>query len=324
MKKYFFLFSFYLLALAPLPANAQFVVSLHLSGSLPSYSQTTDYSTLYRNYIYEEENIPAPGGGVTPVYHFRGYHDSTATSQNTLISDDYYSIGAGLKLGYQIQRLQFGISGSFHYHHTSASQDATRYLANNPNCDVQSLQRQAQASLLNPDTVILDNYQGSFSQYYTSFTIAPYFRYEIVQAGDIAIFLEANAFYSKTNKPRHHDFLDWYYYEMHSTIDTTFDIDHQTVSLGALITPGLSWQLSPNCLIDLYFDCLALGYRNTTQTTVTVFDEYDYTASPRVLSRRTTTTVIDKSSHLGFDLNAAPTAKNNYSSWLRVGFSYTF
>lgn len=295
--------------------QAQFVVSLHLNGMRPTLNQTTDYSTLYRQYNYEIENTPT---GIS--YRFIGFTDSTVTDQKQYDADNYLALGGGAKIGYQIQRLQFGVSGTFNWHYTNADQDAARYMAANPNCDVFPLKKQAQLT----DTMILEQYTGWFKEQFTSFTIAPYVRYELLQAGDLALFLEANAFFSKVNKPKHHDYLDWYYREMHGTIDTTFDVDHSTMSYGVLVTPGLSWQLSPNCLLDLYFDVLSIGYRYTKETTVDVIDEYDYTASPRVLSRRTTITTTLEDTHLGFDLQAAPMANRNYATWVRVGFSYTF
>ena len=294
--------------------QAQFVVSLNLTGSKPDLSSSSDISTHYRNYNYE-----APTGPGEPPT-LSGITDSVVNSQMDLMPDKYLALGGGLKLGYQIQGLQFGISGSFNWYYTHNDQDAARYMNNNINCDVRPLQIQAQ----NPDTVLLQEYTGWFKEYYTAFTIAPYVRYELVQAGDIALFLEANGFFTKINKPQHHDYLDWYYHEMHGTIDTSFTIENSTISYGALVVPGLSWQISPHCLVDLYFDCLALGYRYTKNTNVDVFDVYDYTSEPRVLSRRTTTTTVTEDTNIGFDLNAAPTASRNYSTWLRVGFSYTF
>ena len=305
-------FSFYLLVSSPL--QAQFVVSLHLTGSMPDVSSSSDISTNYRKYNYEAPTGP----GELPT--LTGITDSVVTSQLDLTPDKYLALGGGLKLGYQFQGIQFGISGSFNWYYTHNDQDAARYMAANPNCDINVLQNQARLT----DTMILEQYTGWFKEYYTSFTIAPYVRYELVQAGDIALFLEANGFFTKINKPQHHDYLDWYYHEMHSTIDTSFTVDNATVSYGALVVPGLSWQLSPHCLVDLYFDCLALGYRYTKNTTVDVYDVYDYTSTPRVLSRRTTVTTLTEDSNIGFDLNAAPTASRNYSTWLRVGFSYTF
>lgn len=298
--------------------QAQFVVSMHLNGIRPTYNQSTDYSTLYHQYNVEVEY--PPNDPSHPIYHFNGYNDSVVTSQQQYDADKYIALGGGLKIGYQVQRLQFGISGNFNWHYTTADQDAARYLRANPNCDINVLKQQAGL----PDTMILEQYTGWLKEYYTSFTIAPYVRFEMLQAGDIALFVEANGFFSKVNKPKHHDYLDWYHKEMHHSIDTTFDVDHSTISYGALVTPGLSWQLSPHCLVDLYFDFLAIGYRYTKETTVDVYDEYDYTATPRVLSRRTTVTTTVEDTHLGFDLQAAPMSNRNYHTWVRVGFSYTF
>ena len=315
MKKVLFTLA---LLLSTVAAQAQFVVSLNLNGTKPAYSNTLDLSKDFRRYNYEYIQ-QGPGGEV--IGPFTGYTDSVILrDQQQYESDNFFAIGGGLKIGYQWQRIQFGVSGTFNYHLTSVDQDAARYMADNVNCDIFSLKKQSQLS----DTTILVDYEGWFKEHYTSFTVAPYVRVELLQAGDIALFAEVNGFYSKVNKPQHHDYLDWYFHEMHNTIDTSFTIDQSAFSYGALLTPGLSWQLSPHCLVDLYFDFMAIGYRYTKSTNITVVDEYDYTASPRVLARRTTTTTVSEDTNIGFDLNAAPMAARNYTSWVRVGLSYTF
>lgn len=303
-----------LLALAA-TGQAQFVVSMYLNGTKPTASSTTDYSTLYRQYNYDIETTPS---GVS--YTFTGFTDSTATDQELFDADKYIALGGGAKIGYQVQRLQFGISGTFNWYYTHFDQNAARYLSNNPDCDIWVLKNQAAF----PDSAILENYVGWFKEYYTSWSVAPYIRYELVQTGDLALFIEANGFFAKVNEPQHHDYLDWTYREMHGTIDTSFAVRHSTTSYGVVVIPGFSWQLSPHCLVDLYFDCLALGYRKTRDITVTEKNEFDETAYPRILSRKTTTTTTIESTNLGFDLNAAPMANRNYATWVRVGFSYTF
>ena len=314
MKKVFFTLA---LLISSVAAEAQFVVSLHLNGSKPSYSNTLDLSKDYRTYNY---SFITQGPGGVVVGPFTGFTDSIVNDQQQYESDTYYALGGGLKVGYQVQRFQFGVSGSFNFFHTHANQDAARYMTANPNCDVTVLQQQA----LNMDTMLLEDFEGWFNEYYTSFSVSPYVRCELVQAGDVALFAEVNGFFTKVNRPQHHDYLDWYHHEMHHTIDTTFAVDQTAMSYGALVTPGLSWQLSPNCLVDLYFDFLAVGYRYTKRVDVNVIDEYDYTASPRVLARRTTITTTSEDTNIGFDINAAPMSSRNYSTWVRVGFSYTF
>lgn len=308
--------------------QAQFVVSLYLNGNKPTFAQTTDQSTLYRLYNYKEVNTPNPDGSVTTTFEFEGFSDSTISYQDKYATDDYIALGGGLKIGYQYQRLQFGLAGTFNWSYSTADQNPARYLSNNPYCDVETLWMQARIDSLNimnhTDSMILEDYQGWYKEYCTSFTISPYVRYEVLQAGDLALFVEANGFFTKINKPKHYDYLDWTYKEMHSTIDTSLEINRSTISFGALVTPGLSWQINPHCLVDLYFDFLSLGYRKTIATSVQVIDEYDYVTTPRVLSRRTTVTTTSEDTHIGFDLQAAPMAARNYRTWVRVGFSYTF
>lgn len=301
-----------------LPVRAQFVVGLYLNGSKPNYSSTMDMNTTYHRYNYEYITQGPGGESVGP---FVGYTDSLVANKQYEYEDDaFFSVGGGLKIGYQWQGIQFGVSGTFNYFHTHADQDAARYMAANPNCDVNVLKTQSRLT----DTMILNDYEGWFDEHYTSFSVSPYVRFELIQSGDIALFAEINGFYTKINKPKHHDYLDWYHHEMHHTIDTNYIVDNTTTSYGALVTPGLSWQLTPNCLLDLYFDFLAMGYRYTKSIDINVVDEYDYTASPRVLARRTTTTTVAEDTNIGFDLNAAPMSARNYSTWVRVGFSYTF
>ena len=163
---------------------------------------------------------------------------------------------------------------------------------------------------------------GWYKQYRTSYTIAPYIRYELIQLGDLTFFAELNGYYTKVNNARHHDFLDWYYREMHNTIDTSFVIPESSVSMGAKITPGLSWQLSPHCNIDLYLDVLAFTFDYTVLSKRTVIDEYDYTTLPRVLARRTTIDATTTSTEMGFAVTGSPLVNNR--NWIRVGFNYTF
>ena len=87
-------------------------------------------------------------------------------------------------------------------------------------------------------------------------------------------------------------------------------------------TPGMSWQLSKHCSLDLYLDILAIAYDNTKTTDIVVDDLYDETASPRILARRTTTTTVTTTNEMGFNVKGSPLLNNK--NWVRVGFNYTF
>ena len=300
-----------------LGAQGQFVVSLHLNGSIPNSTVTNTISKITSDYHYTPDYSVTP-----PSYTLDSVtRHSVPVDQMELKSDPYLMLGGGLKVGYQIQRLQFGVWGSFNWVYTHNDQDAKRYLTNNPHINIHSLTRQAN----NLDTAIVDGYQGWFKEHYTYFTVAPYMRVELIQAGDVALFIEANGFYTKVNKPEHHDYLDWTYKEMHWTIDTSFTIDNTVMSYGLMLTPGLSWQLSPHCLLDLYFDFLALSYRYTKQEIITVKDEYNRDKEPWVLDKRTTITDIVEETDLGFDLDGAPTMHSRIgNTWVHVGLAFTF
>ena len=53
-----------------------------------------------------------------------------------------------------------------------------------------------------------------------------------------------------------------------------------------------------------------------------VIEEYDYTTTPRVLSRVTTYEMTAHSNEIGFAVNGSPLQSNR--NWVRVGFNYTF
>ena len=290
MKKILFTLAFFSLATL---AHAQFVVSAQLGGS---YFNGSSSSESIRQTISQDT------GNDTVIYGFG----------DTVHFDKPLSLSGGIKIGYQTRKMQFGIAAIFSFSHLEAEQSATEYYAANPNTEV-----------VNPYFAPrYKDYTGWYKQYRTSYTIAPYIRYELIQLGDLTFFAELNGYYTKVNNARHHDFLDWYYREMHNTIDTSFVIPESSVSMGAKITPGLSWQLSPHCNIDLYLDVLAFTFDYTVLSKRTVIDEYDYTTLPRVLARRTTIDATTTSTEMGFAVTGSPLVNNR--NWIRVGFNYTF
>lgn len=271
-------------------ANAQFVVSAQLGGAISRGSSA--FESVYTG--------PSPVTGLDTVITDTGSHKF----------DKPISASIGLKFGYQMGKLQFGIAGMFAYSRISGNFSVEEFTRRHPTIE---------AVRVKPPH---DSLVANYSQYQTAFSVSPYLRYELIQMGDLAFFAELNAYYSKTNYSHRHEFLDWYRLEMHHTIDTSYTIPESTVSLGAKITPGLSWQLSPKCCIDLYLDIIAFSFDKSVYTKTTVVEEYDYTTTPRVLSRVTTTDLTATTRQIGFGI--AGSSLFSERNWIRVGFNYTF
>ena len=271
-------------------ANAQFVVSAQLGGAFSRGSSA--FESVYTG--------PSPVTGLDTVITDTGSHKF----------DKPISASIGLKFGYQMGKLQFGIAGMFAYSRISGNFSVEEFTRLHPTIE---------AVRVKPPH---DSLVANYSQYQTAFSVSPYLRYELIQMRDLAFFAELNAYYSKTNYSHRHEFLDWYRLEMHHTIDTSYTIPESTVSIGAKITPGLSWQLSPKCCIDLYLDIIAFSFDKSVYTKTTVVEEYDYTTTPRVLSRVTTTDLTATTRQIGFGI--AGSSLFSERNWIRVGFNYTF
>ena len=288
MKK--ILFTLGLIALTA-AAHAQFVVSLHLGGASSSGNSSTvvaftNADTSFSN--TKEYNAPKP-----------------------------LTLTGGVKAGYQFGRLQVGLSGSSSWNYSSGDLTMAEFFAEDSTYGVHFPIDASGEPLAD-----VKDYVGWFKQHTYSYTIAPYVRYELVQVGDVALFAELSLYFGKSGYTQRHDSLDWYYRELHYTIDTAYEIQSTSTSLGAKITPGLSWQIHPHCYVDLYLDFLSFIFDNTTYKNIEEIRTYDYTAEPRVLSRRTTITTTRKTTDLGFGVQGTPLLSNR--NWVRVGINYTF
>jgi hypothetical protein len=271
-------------------ANAQFVVSLQLSGAYNS-GTTENHSTF------------------TGISRLTGA-DTTYNFGDTTTHIPSMDITGGFKFGYQFVRTQVGIAGYFGMNRVKGEETIREFFDAHP----ESIQARWNLNV--------EDCQSEYTEQRMHFTIAPYVRHELIQFGDVALFAELNGYFTKVLQPLRHDFLDWYNHEMHYTIDTSFRITNSSVSIGAKITPGMSWQLSKHCSLDLYLDILAIAYDNTKITDIVVDDLYDETASPRILARRTTTTTVTTTNKMGFNVKGSPLLNNK--NWVRVGFNYTF
>ena len=191
-------------------ANAQFVVSLQLSGAYNS-GTTENLSTF------------------TGISRLTGA-DTTYNFGDTTTHIPSMDITGGFKFGYQFVRTQVGIAGYFGMNRVKGEETIREFFDAHP----ESIQARWNLNV--------EDCQSEYTEQRMHFTIAPYVRHELIQFGDVALFAELNGYFTKVLQPLRHDFLDWYNHEMHYTIDTSFRITNSSVSIGAKITPGMSWQ----------------------------------------------------------------------------------
>ncbi|MCQ2295695.1 MAG: hypothetical protein MJZ67_08600 [Bacteroidales bacterium] len=235
-------------------------------------------------------------------------NSSTESTQDILSTTN---IDLGAKIGYKFGKCQAGIAGSFNmYSFENQDLDATIIPIMN-------------------QTVPHISTTGTMSTKGSTITVAPYFRYDIIQSGDIALFAELQLFYSMAgpqeitchveNKSNMEGFI------FEEIRDSTFSRPYNMTSMGAKVTPGLSWQLSKNCAFDLYFDFLSLAYSKVTTTIMNndysfVFDgagNYKYAVTSSEVTTETS----------GFDCAVTGTpllTEVGSRNWVRVGFNLTF
>lgn len=235
--------------------------------------------------------------------------DTSYTLKNDLPKQTSWT--AGLKVGYRYKRFQLGVSGSYSS-------------TNESNLPIDSTLVPNYSALSKFGTADI---KGNMNRTTTSFTIAPYFRAEVIQAGDIALFLELSGFYTKVNDPSVTSHLDVSLNRAALlTADTSFTQLKHSTSLGARLTPGLSWQISKHCGVDLYFDFLSFTYSSIKTMARTYYFQPLYTSSEftgyrtqDVHDEETTETII------GGGLTGTPLlTKLNEHNWVRVGFNFTF
>ena len=288
MKKIVLSLAFVVFAFA---ANAQLVISANIGGNMTS-------------------------GTVNTYRHVTIVLDSTSNVDVPM--ESYSNFTGGLKIGYKFGKSQVGIAGSYNM-----------YTIGNQKLDPTIIPIVGVYEGVNygVPTVVTT---GGMEPKGSSFTVAPYFRYDIIKSGDVAIFAELDLFFSRSSNPTIHAWesnanigVNW-----SLDLDSTFSRPCVVTSLGASVVPGLSWQLSNHCGIDLYLDFLSLAYSQSTTVRMDNAYEYNFTASGTTLQLQTnvvSTITTIKESQLGGGLTGTPLltelGKNN---WVRVGFNFTF
>lgn len=230
--------------------------------------------------------------------------DSSVTTNVPL--DDIKAFTGGLRVGYKFGRLQVGVAGAYNMN-TSVFQQVDRSLMPIP----------SQAGY---------SFTGTTTTKTTSFMVAPFIRYDVIQAGDVSLFAEVHAFYSKANDPEH----DIHLAVMKGTepffsTDSSFTSELNTTALGVQVIPGLTWQLNKYCSVDLYLDFLSLAYASST--TISTIHNYtfnftgvnDYSITDQSITQTT------KASSFEGGLHGTPLLTQlGSSNWVRVGFNFTF
>lgn len=276
------------LALFAITANAQLIISANIGGGTTSGDMSTNYKVV--------QGSPAEG--------------SSADYTVPVPLDKTTSLVGGLKIGYKFGRAQMGIAGSFYSNSLTTSElDAT--------C-LPILESSYYAT------------KGEMTVKTPSFKAGAYFRYDIIEAGDVSLFAELNIYYAQSMDPTISAQAKYYsttpLVQWEYDTAATFRRPDKTTTLGVSVTPGMSWQLSKHCGIDLYFDVLSLAYTSTTR----IKDDYTFILTPLSGDKfeagiGQTTTTTTHTTEFGGMFTGTPLLTNlNEHNWVRVGFNFTF
>ncbi len=274
------------LAVFAFSANAQFIISANIGGS--KFSGDTN--------IHSQVSVATSSENDTTIFPI-------ATSNLT----------AGLKLGYKFGKAQVGVSGSYSMY----------TLENQP---------------LDPTIIPMASSQfpswaskGFMSTKYASYTIAPSFRYDVLTAGDISLFVELNLFYTATLNPVIEQAHVENYIIANPAIGFTIDsnaipIPRSSVEMGARIIPGLTWQLSKNCGVELYMDFLSFAFTRTTTERVDLKYQFQISGMGQLEGwTYTANTTTSQSTEIKGGLTGTPLlTQQGVNNWVRAGFYFTF
>ena len=277
------------LAVFTLSANAQFFISANVGGN--KFSGTTHTHTQ-----------------ISVVADIE--YDTVSFLESTT------SFTGGLKAGYKFGKAQIGVAGSYSMYN--------------------SIHQPLDPTLVPIIGNIMPNWvsSGEMSSHGASFTVSPYFRYDILTAGDVALFVELHLFYSQMMNPTIDSVSVNNHMEMNGapviTSYFTWDtasavVPRNSTSYGVRVTPGLSWQLTNHCGIDLYLDFLSLAYTKINRTDTRLDYNFKVSGAGTVTYDYTATTINTSSTEWGGGLMGTPLlTEQGVNNWVRVGFNFTF
>lgn len=244
-------------------------------------------------------------GNTITTTHITVVTDSTFTSDVPMQSTTNFT--GGIKAGYKFGKFQAGIAGSFSMY-TYENQELDPTIIPIPGNIISTIAT-----------------TGSMSTKGNVITVSPYLRYDFLTAGDVSLFAELSFNYSMSNNP-----------EVHATmknvgpmnfslsLDSTFTRPLSSTTMGVNLVPGLSWQLSKNCGIDLYLDFLAIAYSSTNAIRTVIDYEYHFNGVDLTYFA-TPHDIITTESSFGAALTGTPLLTQlGANNWVRVGFNFTF
>jgi hypothetical protein len=172
---------------------------------------------------------------------------------------------------------------------------------------------------------------GTMNSHYASYTVAPYFRYDVLTAGDVALFVELNLFYTATLAPVIDEAHVYNYLITNPALNISLDtfavpMPRTATTLGARILPGLTWQLNKNCGFELYLDFLSLAYTQTKSSRVYLKYSFDVSGMGELQGvHYTATTTTTKTTDIKGGVTGTPLlTEQGINNWVRAGFYLTF
>ena len=243
-------------------------------------------------------------GNTNTVTHVTIVTDSTVVTDKP--ADKLNNFTGGLKVGYKFGRIQVGVAGSY---------------------SMETVTRDGVDPTLIP-VISTSGFvtTGEVTTKSTAITVAPYVRFDIIQAGDVALFAELHGFYTMLQDPSVSGHVDIKKEGIdYRSYDTTFTQVMNGTSLGVQVIPGLSWQLSSHCSLDLYFDILSVAYAKSTMVSEQCQFNARITGANTYKLDETRTTVTSNTTEISGGLTGTPLLTQLHSrNWVRVGFSFTF
>lgn len=148
-----------------------------------------------------------------------------------------------------------------------------------------------------------------------------FFRYDLFQFGDISIFAQLDGTFISTPNTQIQEYTNRVPVpgtENFTSRDTTYKLPLKMTNILVTIEPGVSWQITPWCSLDLYLDIFQIGYISSKAVA--------RIETPSFLDPNKTdvveTTTSDGNFIVGWQMS--PNSLFNDLSLFRLGFNFTF
>ena len=148
-----------------------------------------------------------------------------------------------------------------------------------------------------------------------------YFRYDLFQFGDISIFAQLEGCFTSIPNTQIHSYTNRIPVpgtENFTSLDTIYELPMKMTEISVSVEPGVSWQITPWCSLDLYLDLFKIGYVSSKAIT--------RIETPSILDAEKTdvteNTVSDGRFIFGWQMS--PNSLFDDLSLFRLGFNFTF